>query len=254
MLPNNDLSFQLWSSRASQSLPSQLQTLKAYGYTDVQPFHDQWNEPERLRAALDEFGLTCKSGHFTMELLENEHAQVVSASQLLGVKLVVAPWLDPDKRPKDRDGWMSIGVRLAQLSKRYFDVGLGFAWHNHDFEFVRLPDGSYPIEHVLGEDLLFEIDVAWVFRAKVDPLPWLKRYAGRIPAVHIKDMAPEGDKLDEDGWADVGTGIVPWRQLWPAVVASGAQLMIAEHDNPSDYIRFARVSADAIRSLAREGS
>ena len=69
----------------------------------------------------------------------------------------------------------------------------------------------------------------------------------------VKDIAPSGDKTDEDGWADVGTGTLPWGELWRLCAAAGADVMIAEHDNPSDFDRFARVSAEAMRRLG-EGS
>ena len=81
---------------------------------------------------------------------------------------------------------------------------------------------------------------------------WIERYRGRIPLVHVKDIAPAGEKVDEDGWADVGAGVMPWARLWPQCVAAGAEIMIAEHDNPSDFERFARVSAAAMRGFARE--
>ncbi|MGO7580430.1 sugar phosphate isomerase/epimerase, partial [Rhizobium ruizarguesonis] len=82
----------------------------------------------------------------------------------------------------------------------------------------------------------------WVVRSGNDPKHWRKRYSGCVPAVHVKDLALPGEKVDEKGWADVGTGVVPWAELWPLSVESGAKIMIAEHDQPSDYDRFARQS------------
>jgi sugar phosphate isomerase/epimerase len=142
------------------------------------------------------------------------------------------------------------GARLAQISARLAAEGLRFAWHNHDFEFSALPDGSFPIEHLLGDAVLWEADLAWVSRGGADPEHWVARYRGRIPLVHVKDIAPAGDKADEDGWTDVGTGVMPWPKLWAQCVAAGAEIMVAEHDNPSDFVRFARVSADSMRRFA----
>ena len=88
-------------------------------------------------------------------------------------------------------------------------------------------------------------------RGGADPSHWVGRYSGRIPLVHVKDIAPAGEKADEDGWADVGDGILPWAALWPQCVAAGAEAMIAEHDNPNDFDRFVRVSATAMRAYAK---
>ena len=48
-----------------------------------------------------------------------------------------------------------------------------------------------------------------------------------------------------------GEGMLPWADLWRACVASGAEIMVAEHDNPNDFDRFARVSAEAMRSFSK---
>ncbi len=194
------------------------------------------------------------SAHISVDELESDAPAVVRAAYLLGVEFVVAPYLSPEKRPKDRAGWMAFGERLAGTRNLIEREGLRFAWHNHDFEFEPLPDGSYPIEHILGSDLAWEADLAWVTLAGADPLTWIERYRGRIPLVHVKDVAPTGARPDEDGWADVGEGVLPWPSLWRACVAAGAEVMIAEHDNPSDFARFARTSGTAMKALSQAGA
>jgi len=82
-----------------------------------------------------------------------------------------------------------------------------------------------------------------------DPIGWIDRYRHRIPLIHVKDVAPVGERTNEDGWSDVGEGALPWPALWSACVAAGAEVMIAEHDNPSDFDRFARVSCTAMRTF-----
>jgi hypothetical protein len=44
---------------------------------------------------------------------------------------------------------------------------------------------------------------------------------------------------------------MPWSELWRQCVAAGVEMMIAEHDNPNDFDRFARVSASAMRAYAK---
>jgi sugar phosphate isomerase/epimerase len=250
MLPNNVLSIQLWSTRGATPLAEQFAYLKDCGYGDVQPYHDQCDDPTVLRALLDEHRLTARSGHFTLAMFETALDDVVSAAHTIGMGLVVAPWIDPDERPRDREGWKAFGRRLSGLSRRLAAEGLKFAWHNHEFEFEALPDGSFGIEHALGENVLIELDLGWLFKSGQDPLIWLKRYAGRLPAVHVKDVAASNTNQEEMDFADVGAGVMDWPLYWRAAVQSGAELMVAEHDAPSDWRRFARVSAAAMRGLA----
>ena len=64
--------------------------------------------------------------------------------------------------------------------------------HQHKAIFVHVPrTAGSPIEHVLGEHLLWEADIAWVVRGNADPKAWIDRYRGRIPLVHVKDIAPD---------------------------------------------------------------
>ena len=207
-------------------------------------FHD---DAVDTRRRLDAHGLAAKSAHIGLATIETQPERTIEIARQLGVEIVVAPYLTAPERPTSTEGWIDLGARLAQISARLAAEGLRFAWHNHDFEFFALPDGSFPIEHLLGDAVLWEADLAWVSRGGADPRRWVERYRGRIPLVHVKDIAPAGDKADEDGWADVGTGVMPWPELWAQCVAAGAEIMVAEHDNPSEFARFARVSADWMR-------
>jgi sugar phosphate isomerase/epimerase len=76
----------------------------------------------------------------------------------------------------------------------------------------------------------------------------MDKQGDRITAIHVKDIAPAGEKMDEDGWADVGTGTLDWKQLLAdAKSKTRAKYFVAEHDKPSDPIRFARQSIAAVK-------
>ena len=130
-------------------------------------------------------------------------------------------------------------------------AGLVFGWHNHDFEFFALPDGSVPQDHIFagGPDLSWEADIAWVIRGGADPFAWIQKYGSRITAVHVKDIAPAGEATDEDGWADVGHGTVAWGDLAKALAGTPATHFIVEHDNPKDITRLATRSIATIKAF-----
>lgn len=244
------LSFQLYSSREFPPFEKQLEQLAGLGYTNVEPYDDLYADPQGFAALLALNGLTAVSGHFSLSLLESDPEKAISIAQTLGMSIIVAPWLDPQDRPVDTVGWQAFGARLSALSVLFARSGLVFAWHNHDFEFMPLADGSYPIEHILqGGDLGFEMDVAWVIHAGVDPIAWMKRYSDRIIAVHVKDIALPGENLDQDGWCDIGRGTIDWNAMWPVVTSTAARLTVIEHDNPADWHGFAQHSAATINDI-----
>jgi len=116
---------------------------------------------------------------------------------------------------------------------------------------VAVDGGRMPIECILASDdsLLLEMDIAWVHVAGEDPLSWLRRLGNRLGAVHIKDVAPEGEREDEDGWADVGHGILDWNAISEAIGRTSVKFRIVEHDNPGDDLRFAERSLAYLRTL-----
>jgi len=250
MALTDPLSFQLYSARNFPPLESQLAFVAAAGFTNVEPYGGLYGDPAAFAAQLKKAGLTARSGHFGLDQIENQFDAMVKAAQTLGIHTLIVPYVGGEDRGTTAASWQAFGDRLRKAATRLKAEGLRFAWHNHDFEFIPLADGSYPIEHLLGDDLLWEADIAWIIRAKADPAAWLERFAGRVKLVHVKDIAPAGEKTGEDGWADVGTGIVDWKTLWGQAVAAGAEIMVAEHDNPSDAVRFANTSAAAMKKLA----
>ena len=99
-------------------------------------------------------------------------------------------------------------------------------------------------------DLEWEADIAWIVKGGGDPLDWIDRHGPRITAAHFKDIAPAGEKADEDGWADPGTGTMDWPAIAAALKAkTPCELLVAEHDNPSDFGRFARAAAELGKTL-----
>ncbi|MBB3949440.1 sugar phosphate isomerase/epimerase family protein [Aureimonas jatrophae] len=244
-------SMQLYSARNFPPLADQLSTLASLGYKAVEPFGGLYEDLDALAGGVQANGFSVPSGHFSVDLLENRFDRTLEIVRRLNIGLVVVPYLLPADRPNDADGWRAFAQRLAAMADRVSAEGLRFAWHNHDFEMRALDDGSRPIEHILEASgtIAWEADAAWIVRGGEDPVRWIERYNGRIDALHVKDIAPAGEKTDEDGWADVGTGTMDWPAIWRAAKAAGCDLMVAEHDNPSDFRRFAETSLRAMNGF-----
>ena len=257
-----DMSFQLFSAR-KYDLGKTLETLGRLGYRHVEGYggYDYqatdgglgglYGDVAGLKAALDRNGLTMPTAHMGLDLLETPQRAIEVAHEL-GVEIVICPWVAPADRPVERDEWDAFAERLARLALPFEDAGFTFAYHNHDFEFAPLADGRYPMDQLLevAGNIGCELDVAWLVRGGADPMQFFEKWGHRIVALHVKDLAPAGEARDEDGWADVGQGVLPWsRLLNQAKAATGARYFVAEHDNPSDVERFARRSLAAINSF-----
>ncbi len=163
-----------------------------------------------------------------------EPDQALKIAKILGIKAIYCPYLMPDQRPADAKGWHAFGQRLGEAGKRYQDAGFVFGWHNHDFEFQTLEDGSTPQDQIFAGGRILPgkpILPGWC-AARPIPSPGSRRRQNRIHAVHVKDIAPAGENADEDGWADVGHGVVPWKDLMAKLRRTSAKHFVVEHDNP----------------------
>lgn len=245
-----DISFQLYSARNFPPLDDVLGRLARLGYTQVEGFGGLYADREGLAASLRKHGLTMPTGHFGLAQLQDTETALRTA-ELLGMEALYCPAIPKEERSQAEDKWRALGETLARLGETYRRAGFGFGWHNHDFEFVPTASGKLPMEILLeaAPENLWEIDIAWVVRGNADPLPWLETHGARINAVHVKDIAPAGEALDEDGWADVGQGTMDWQGLHQAIKKhTRTKYFVMEHDNPSDVDRFAERSLASVRA------
>jgi sugar phosphate isomerase/epimerase len=245
-------SFQLYSARNFLPWTGILATLGKLGYTQVEGFGGVYDDPKAFRAELDKNGLAMPTGHFSIDALEKDFDGVRRIAEALDIKLLICPYLLAEQRPSDAAGWRGFGERLAKVGEVAAKAGYGFAWHNHDFEFKALADGSVPQDHILSSapGIGWEMDLAWVVRGGADPLAWIEKHGKRIVAVHVKDIAKPGEGLDEDGWSDVGHGTIDWAGLIKLLRAkSAAKYFVMEQDNPNDIERFARRSIATVKNF-----
>ena len=243
------VSFQLYSARKFGAWEPIIEHLAKCGYSEVEGFGGIYDEPEKLRELLDKNGLSMPTGHFfPLDMFEKEKKRVLKIAKTLNMRALYCPFIAPDQRPKNGAGWKAWGKRLGEVGKWMRDEGYGFGWHNHDFEFIKLKDGSTPHERIFegGPMLDWECDIAWVAFAKQNPVKWIKAYGDRITSVHIKDNAPKGENLDQHGQTDVGSGTIDWKPVFAALKNTRCMNYIVEHDDPKDFKSFAKRSFDFI--------
>jgi len=244
-----DFSYQLYSARNEASLDDTLKTLSGLGYTQVEGWGGQFADPAALAQSLKNAGLTMPTAHMGYGQLEDTDA-ALKIVDTVGIQTVYCPAPPSEEFRTGGGDWQQFAEGLAKIAAAFKAAGKGFGYHNHHWEFGKDANGKTPIELILeaSPDTQWEMDLAWVIRADEDPIFWMDKLGSRITAVHVKDIAPAGEKTDEDGWADVGTGTLDWPNYIKQIKAkTKARYFVAEHDKPSDAIRFARNAAAALK-------
>lgn len=245
------IAYQLYSSRNFPPLEAQFPALKAMGYDAIESWLPAYEaDPKAFRRALDAAGLACYGFHMPLTGLVDEPQRFIDIALELGATLMIPPFVPAEERENTPAYWQRLGEKLARGADAAKPHGLKVAWHNHDFEYRPLPDGSRPIDHIFAghDDVWFEIDCGWITRAGASPAAELELYADRIVAIQTKDTAPMGT-TEDDGWTATGDGIIDWETLVPLFRKTRAEHIVTEHDNPSDWHRFADRSIRYIKQL-----
>jgi sugar phosphate isomerase/epimerase len=243
-------SVQIYSIRNfGGSLEDRLALIRRVGFTHLESVATHELAPADFAATLARHGLALSSMHASLQLVEHQRATLVEACRLTGCRLVVMPFLAWGDRPRSAAGWRAMGARLAAIGRAFAAEGIRFAYHNHDWEFLAFdgrPGLAWLFDAADAQDLGWEADLGWVVRAGQDATSWLAREAARLAAVHAKDLAPEGQAVDEDGWTVLGQGLLPWADL-AATLRPHTDLIVFEHDNPKDAEACLRGSLEYMR-------
>lgn len=254
-MPYN-IAFQLYSARNFPPLERQLEGLAEIGYDAVEPWLPAYEASAAdFRRKIDAAGLACYGFHLPFKGLVADPQRFIDIARTIGATLLIPPYLEPQDRPQTAEGWRAVGRALAEVREIVAREGLRLAWHNHDFEYRPLADGTRPIDHLLeaaGPQVGYEIDFAWVVRGGGDPLTELKRWKDRLTAIQVKDTAPAGTTA-EGGWTAMGDGVVDWASLWPLFAETPADHLVVEHDEPEDWRRLAQRSYDALIRMGARG-
>src|SRR5437868_13298836 len=108
-------SFQLYSARNFQPWSRVLERVAQAGYFQVEGFGGVYSDPVALRAELDRNGLTMPTGHFSLDMLENDLDGARRIAQTLGMTMIICPHITAQLRPSDAAGWRGFAERLARV-------------------------------------------------------------------------------------------------------------------------------------------
>lgn len=200
-----------------------------------------------LRKAIDDLGLQAVSAHIGLAELETRFDETVEYCTALGNKWVTVPFMPAELR-KSGDDWVDVGARLNALGARCSRHGLQLCYHNHNFEFEKF-NGRYGLDILYGAagaDLLqTQLDIYWVKRGGEDPAAYIRKYAGRSPLLHLKDMEPGPEQF----FAEVGEGIIDLDSVCAAAQEAGVKWYIVEQDRSrGDSKESARISISNLKA------
>ena len=215
-----------------------LQRVAQIGYAGVE-FAGYGNLTSlEMPALLAETRLKAVSTHLGLDALENPQLSAsIRYCKDIGCSFIVLPSLPKEWRTQE--GIRALAPRLNAIGRQCQELGITFAYHNHDFEFTRV-SSVYLLDYLTQATdpslVKIELDVYWAAYAGVDPVSYLQVLADRVVLVHLKDMAADRSMTE------VGKGILNMQQICAFAQARGLW-GIVEHDYPQiPSLESARIS------------
>ncbi|MEP6737159.1 MAG: sugar phosphate isomerase/epimerase [Chryseolinea sp.] len=241
----------------AKDVPGTLKIVSSLGYqdTEIYGYNGEQGTYYGLKAAdfkklLEDNGLTATSGHYDFAALfdkpEDELKryvdQCIQGAQAIGSRYITWPWLDPESRTIEK--FKVLTGKLNLIGDQVNKSGLGFAYHNHNFEFID-HNGENGYDIVMRETdpklVKLQIDLYWVAHSsKLTAIELFNKQPGRFVMWHIKDM----DKVSRD-YTEMGNGSIDYKPILPYAEKSGLQYYFIEQGG-----NFAKNSIQSITDSA----
>ena len=206
-----------------------LKKVKTLGYDAVQASGIGPVDPGRLKELADEAGVKICATHISYDRLKNDLDAVIRDHKTWDCTYVGLGAM-PDKYRTSKEGYLAFVKEFNEISKKIYESGLKFIYHDHNFEFEKF-DGMTGMEYILNntdpETFGMEIDTYWVQAGGGNPVDWIKKVEGRMDVVHFKDMAIKGGK---QVFAEIGEGNLDWKSIIGACRETGVKWYAVEQD------------------------
>ena len=247
------VALQLYSVRdhLEKDLENTLKKVKEAGYDYVELAGPFDRSAEEIKALLDKYSIEAISVHNPIKNWQDKGIEEIEFLKKLGVKYCAIPWQNVSAYHNDWEGTIKT---FRDYMKDLKGKGISILYHNHDFEFEKI-DGEYIFDKLYSAipEMDPEIDTCWVRYGGEDPASYIKKYAGRVALVHLKDFSadklgagPVYDLIGDDNakkpskeennfkFRSLGEGMMDFSKVLSACEEAGTEYVIVEQDESYD--------------------
>ncbi len=217
-----------------------LQKVRSFGFEDCEVFGFDGEKlsfygipAKDFKKRLEDNQLTVSSGHFGFAPLFDKLDvtmmrfvdQCIEGAHALGMKYITWPFVAPEHRTMA--DFLRLTEKLNKIGRHVYNAGLGFAYHNHGYEFVDL-NGVTAYDIIIKETdpdyVKLQLDLYWVMHSSSkSPKQWIANHPGRFVMWHIKDMHKESRDYTE-----LGNGSIDYTSILPDKMLSGMEFYYLE--------------------------
>jgi sugar phosphate isomerase/epimerase len=219
-----------------------------YGYSEIETGNYLGDSADSFLSYCKEIGIKPIAGGIKFSENMDEVKKSIEKVKALNVLYGVSYWPWKVGAPfKLEDCKISADI-LNKIGEACNEYDLELCWHNHDNEFIEMEEGlpfDYLMKHTDKDLVKCEMDIYWVKKGGADPLKVLKKYEGRIPILHVKDMAPG----EEQTFSCPGSGIIDFPSIFAEAANQNIQHYFVERDKVVDGMACLESAADYLKSI-----
>lgn len=219
---------------APADLAGVLKRIRQIGFAQVELYPIAYTHSAlELKKMVEDAGLGHDSAHFDYDSIPSR----IGYAKELGLKYMVCSIL-PEKYWGTPGGFRAAANNLNQWGRLVRNADMQLVFHNHNYEFKRLPDGETGFDVLMRNtdpDLLkLQFDLYWLTQAGQDPAAMMKKYRNRLVMIHLKDRVADSPinyaPSDEQHIIELGKGSIDWKPLISQARAQGVKLALLDQD------------------------
>ncbi|MGA2172471.1 MAG: sugar phosphate isomerase/epimerase [Sedimentisphaerales bacterium] len=224
------IGLQMWTVRTecAKDFPGTIAAVGKMGYAGVEFAGYYERTAKDIRKMLDDNGLKCCGTHIRLDTLTGDNlAKTIEFNKIIGNKFLIVPSLD-QKTHTTKAVWIDTAKTFNDIAAKLKPEGMRIGYHNHPWDLTPI-DGEKPFDIFLdntSKDVIMQLDIGHAMHGGIDPVAYLKKYAGRAVTVHIKEYSATNYK------ALIGEGDVKWKDVLAACESvAGTQWYIIEEES-----------------------
>ncbi|MCL2187909.1 MAG: sugar phosphate isomerase/epimerase [Defluviitaleaceae bacterium] len=186
--------------------------------------------------------------HTAPDRVRDDILNVIDEHHIMGAKYIGIGSM-PAEYERSADGVHHFIEDFTPAINEITAADMKFMYHNHAFEFEKY-NNKRMIEYLMdgAPQMGFTLDTYWVQYAGGAPAAWIRKLKGRIPVIHLKDMAIVEDR---QRMCEVMEGNLNWSTIFASTIEGGVEYGMVEQDDcyGRDPFESLKISYDHLRGV-----
>jgi sugar phosphate isomerase/epimerase len=184
------------------------------------------SEAKQLKQVLSDHGLTCESGHFSMQELRSAQAKSIDWAHEVGITQMVTATLGAGNTPT-LDAVKKAADEYNQIAAIAAKAGIQQGLHNEGFELSEVNGRrTYDLLFELLDPTLvkFQFQMSTITRGFI-AAEYFTKYPGRFNSMHLQDVDMHATPPTQTA---IGKGSIDWTKTFEAAKTGGVKSYYVE--------------------------